>query len=156
MKNDEKILSLYEKDAHVIVRGKAGADVEFGNGLYLAEQEDGLIADWSFIKGQPKSDSAFVKDSAARLAENYGRPASFTADRDFDSPKARKSIESLKTFKAICHRSVDRGLQQPLAARHPGDPDAQPLEARQDGRREPEEEGGSPGGGLRKTQHLPA
>jgi hypothetical protein len=28
--NDEKILSLYEPDIHVVVRGKAGAEVEFG------------------------------------------------------------------------------------------------------------------------------
>jgi hypothetical protein len=29
--NDEKILSLFEPDIQVIVRGKAGAEVEFGN-----------------------------------------------------------------------------------------------------------------------------
>lgn len=29
--NADKILSLYEDDIHVIVRGKAGADVEFGS-----------------------------------------------------------------------------------------------------------------------------
>ena len=46
--NDEKILSLYQSDIHVLVRGKAGAEVEFGNGLYLAEQADGLIVDWEF------------------------------------------------------------------------------------------------------------
>ena len=34
--NGEKILSLYESDLHVIVRGKAGAEVEFGNSLFLA------------------------------------------------------------------------------------------------------------------------
>lgn len=116
VKNEDKIFSLYEKDAHVIVRGKAGADVEFGNGLYLAEQEDGLIVDWSFIKGQPESDSTLVKDSAARIVENYGRPASFTADRGFDSPKARKALEALKTFNAICPRSVpamSEALQDP-------------------------------------------
>ena len=35
--NGSKILSLYESDVHVIVRGKAGAEVEFGNSLFLAE-----------------------------------------------------------------------------------------------------------------------
>jgi hypothetical protein len=106
VKNEDKILSLYEKDAHVIVRGKAGAEVEFGNALYLAEQADGLIADWSFIKGQPKSDSTLVKDSMERIVKNYGKPSSFAADRGFDSPKARKSLKSLEAFNAICPRSV--------------------------------------------------
>ena len=35
--NQEKILSLYEADVQVIVRKKAGAEVEFGNTLFLAE-----------------------------------------------------------------------------------------------------------------------
>jgi hypothetical protein len=39
----DKLLSLYETDTRVIVRGKAGAEVEFGNTLLLAEQKDGLI-----------------------------------------------------------------------------------------------------------------
>ena len=39
----DKILSLYEDDLHVIVRGKAGAEVEFGNTLLLAENLDGII-----------------------------------------------------------------------------------------------------------------
>ncbi len=35
--NADKILSLYESDLHVIMRGKSGAQVEFGNTLFLAE-----------------------------------------------------------------------------------------------------------------------
>lgn len=115
VKNGEKILSLYEKDAHVIVRGKAGAEVEFGNGLYLAEQADGLIVDWTFIKGQPKSDSSLVKDSVERIKKNYGTPASFAADRGFDSPAARKSLEDLPTFNAICPRSL-QSMREALEA----------------------------------------
>ena len=42
----DKILSLYEQDVRILVRGKAGAEVEFGNALYLAEQADGLIVDY--------------------------------------------------------------------------------------------------------------
>jgi hypothetical protein len=43
--NENKRLSLYEEDIHVLVRGKAGAAVEFGNSVLLAEQPDGLIVD---------------------------------------------------------------------------------------------------------------
>ncbi|MFK5927398.1 MAG: hypothetical protein QM483_12255 [Desulfuromusa sp.] len=56
--NKNKILSLYEPDVCVIVRGKADAEVEFGNGFYLAEQADGLIVDWKFIKEQPAQQQA--------------------------------------------------------------------------------------------------
>jgi len=44
--NAGKLLSLYETDTRVSVRGKAGAEVEFGNTLLLAEQKDGVIVDW--------------------------------------------------------------------------------------------------------------
>ena len=36
--NSQKILSFYEKDAHVIIRGKSDAAVEFGNGLYICKK----------------------------------------------------------------------------------------------------------------------
>ena len=104
--NAEKILSLYEPDVHVIVRGKAGAEVEFGNGLYLAEQADGLIVDWDFRKGQPPADTALVSPSLERITENHGTPASYATDRGFDSAPNRKKLEELGIDNAICPRSV--------------------------------------------------
>ena len=38
VENAKKILSLYEPDVRVILRGKAGAPVEFGNTLLIAEK----------------------------------------------------------------------------------------------------------------------
>ena len=54
--NDEKLLSLFEPDIHVIVRGKAGEEVEFGNLLVLGEQSDGLIMDWELFKEEVPAD----------------------------------------------------------------------------------------------------
>jgi len=111
--NKEKILSLYAPDVHVLVRGKADAETEFGNGLYLAEQADGLIVDWSFMQGQPPSDSKLVKDSLERITETYGKPDSYTGDRGFDSANARTDLEELGIINAICPRSVPM-LQEKL------------------------------------------
>ena len=36
--NEQKILSLYDDTVNVIVRGKAGANIEFGNKLWLNEK----------------------------------------------------------------------------------------------------------------------
>src|SRR5208283_2151906 len=41
--NADKILSLYEPEVRVIVRGKAGAEVEFGNSVLLGENRQGVI-----------------------------------------------------------------------------------------------------------------
>ena len=104
--NKDKILSLYEPDAHVLVRGKADAEVEFGNGFYLAEQSDGLIVDWQFIKEQPTSDNKLVADSITRLSKTYGTPKSYTGDRGFDAQGNRDDLEKENIFNGICPRSV--------------------------------------------------
>jgi hypothetical protein len=104
--NAEKILSLYEPDIHVLVRGKADAETEFGNALYLAEEADGLIVDWEFIQDQPPSDSKLVPSSLERITENYGKPTSYTGDRGFDSPASRKELSESEIFNGICPRSI--------------------------------------------------
>jgi hypothetical protein len=110
--NSEKILSLYEPGIHVLVRGKADAETEFGNGLYLAEQADGLIVDWNFIEEQPPSDSALVKASIERLVENYGTPASYASDRGFDAAPSRDVLEENGIANGICPRSVPALLEK--------------------------------------------
>jgi len=104
--NSEKILSLYEPDIHVMVRGKSGAEVEFGNGLYLAEQADGLLVDWEFMQNKPTADNDLVKPSLERLASEYGTPESYATDRGFDDPGNRFDLEELGIINAICPRSV--------------------------------------------------
>ena len=106
--NKDKILSLYESELHVLVRGKAGAEVEFGNALYLAEQSEGLIVDWQFIKDQPPGDNKLVKKSIERISEEYCLPKSYAADRGFDSPTNQIELEELNLVNAICPRSIER------------------------------------------------
>lgn len=103
--NADKILSLYETDLHVLVRGKAGAEVEFGNGLYLAEQQDGLIVDWNFLQDQPPADNHLVQQSIERISDAYGKPSRYTSDRGMDSNANRDHLEELTIFNAICPRS---------------------------------------------------
>jgi len=55
--NNEKILSAHEPDIHTLVRGKAGREVEFGNGLYLAESVDGFILDYQLYRDKPPADT---------------------------------------------------------------------------------------------------
>lgn len=104
--NKDKILSFYDKDIRVLVRGKAEAEVEFGNALYLVEQSDGLIVDWHFIQEQAPGDNKLVAESIGRIREEYGAIRSYTADRGFDSPENAIDLEKLKIINGICPRSV--------------------------------------------------
>ena len=104
--NEAKILSLYDEDIHVLVRGKTGAEVEFGNGLYLAEQRDGLIVDWELFKDQPPADTRLVKRSVARMAKLFGDVVSgYGGDRGFDSKTNARYLDEHKIFNAICPKS---------------------------------------------------
>jgi hypothetical protein len=106
--NKDKVLSLYEPDVHVIVRGKAGAEVEFGNTLLLAEQSDGVIVDWMFVQGQAPADSKFVAASLARFGAVFAgrQPGAFVTDRGFDSPANREQVAQAGIYNAICPKSV--------------------------------------------------
>ena len=64
--NDEKILSLYDADVDVIVRGKAGAEVEFGSKLWLGELKSGLIADYALLQ-ENEADTALLAPALERI-----------------------------------------------------------------------------------------
>ena len=86
MNNDDKILSLYEADMHVIVRGKSGAEVEFGNTLFLAEQSDGLIVDWRLYQEKSPGDAKMIPEHLERMAAEHAISVEeITGDRGFDS-----------------------------------------------------------------------
>lgn len=103
VENKDKILSLYEEDVHVIVRRKSGAEVEFGNSLLLAEQQNGLIVDWKLFREQAPTDSALLKNSHRRVTRRLGIVINLMAgDRGFDSKANRDYIETNTIYNAIC------------------------------------------------------
>ncbi len=118
VKAEDKILSLYEPETEVIVRGKAGNEVEFGNSLLLCENEDGIIIDWEFME-EKKSDSKLVRETISRFKTYYPHINIdvIAADRGFDSPGNRKILEQEKIINAICPRSpkvLEEKLKDPI------------------------------------------
>ncbi len=108
VKNNEKILSLYDKNIHVIVRGKAGAKIEFGNTLFLAEQADGVILDWKLYQDKVPADSKILKESIERLEKEYDNytPHSATTDRGFFSKTNQKFLNRKGIKDYMCPKSV--------------------------------------------------
>lgn len=111
--NAEKILSLYEPEVKVIIRGKAGASVEFGNTLLIAEQREGLIVDWRLYREQANGEAALLVESLERVAEGHEglRPANVVTDRGFDAPESRDYLARHGIRDLMCPRSP-RLLQQ--------------------------------------------
>jgi hypothetical protein len=104
--NEAKILSLYEADVRVIVRKKAGAEVEFGNTLFLAENPQGLIIDWELFRESAPADAALLPRSVGRMQQAYAPgPKALGADRGFDSELNRLGLNEEKIYNAVCPRS---------------------------------------------------
>jgi len=112
--NKDKILSLYDQDAHIIVRGKAGNEVEFGQGLLLTEQNDGLIIDWELFKDQPPSDNKLFKPMLLRMEQSYGTIRSACADRAFNDQNNDAFLQAHNIYNAVCPRSPKQ-LQEKLS-----------------------------------------
>jgi hypothetical protein len=104
--NKEKILSLYEREVRVIVRKKAGAEVEFGNTLLLGENPQGLILDWELFRETAPADSRLLKRSVQRMRAVFGPVLKEVgADRGFDSEANQEALEDEDIYNGVCPRS---------------------------------------------------
>ena len=110
--NPEKILSLYEPEVRVIVRKKAGAEVEFGNTLLLAENLQGVIIDWELFRQSAPADAQLLPRSVERMERAYGQGLkSVAADRGFDNQTNRVGLATDGIYNALAPR-CPRQLKQ--------------------------------------------
>lgn len=104
--NQDKILSLYEREVRVIVRKKAGAEVEFGNTLLLGENPQGIILDWELFRETAPSDSRLLPRSIKRMKAVYGPVLkALGTDRGFDSRANQEALEDEDIYNGVCPRS---------------------------------------------------
>ncbi len=106
VESKDKILSLYEREVRVIVRKKAGKDVEFGNTLLLGENPQGLILDWELFKETAPADSRLQERSRQRMKEAFGPVLkNLGGDRGFDSEANQKALAAEGVYNGVCPRS---------------------------------------------------
>jgi len=102
----QKILSLYEKDVPVIVRGKAGADVEFGNSLFVAENREGFILHHELLKDQSGGDAKWLRGRLKELQDlSGGRLVEVTADLGFESAALKRDLLDAGLECHVCPKS---------------------------------------------------
>jgi hypothetical protein len=107
--NADKILSLYDADVRVIVRHKAGAEVEFGNTLLIAESRQGLLLDWELFQQTAPQDSRLVTPRVERIEQNLNiKLKEVGADRGFDSASNQEQLAERKIYNGICPRDPHR------------------------------------------------
>lgn len=88
----DKLLSLYEPETKVIVRGKSGAEVEFGNKLLLGESREGLITCWA-LYDEVRNDDKLLEDALSLTSENTGMPVKLMCgDRGFSNEGTQRKL----------------------------------------------------------------
>lgn len=103
--NADKILSLYDPDVRVIVRGKAGAEVEFGNTVLLGENRQGVILDYAFFREVAPADHQLLFGSLLRVWEATGRHVgAAVTDRGFATADNSRTLQAGGTFDGLCPR----------------------------------------------------
>jgi hypothetical protein len=103
--NADKILSLYDDNVQVIVRGKAGAEVEFGNKLSLVENKQGLILDYK-LHSEATADSKLVEPSVKRLIQDQALPIKHLwSDRGMSSKANEALLEKHGIQSGLCPRN---------------------------------------------------
>lgn len=103
--NADKILSLYDPEVRVIVRGKAGAEVEFGNTVLLGENRQGIILDYELFRDCAPADSQLLFSSLLRVYEGTGRHVeAVVTDRGFASASNSRTLKEGGTYDGLCPR----------------------------------------------------
>lgn len=119
--NKSKILSLYQPHAHVYVRGKSGAHLEFGLQLLISESAEGFIID-SHLIDKITNDSQLLMPAITRLRETFGPTIATTivTDRGFTSAANNKALAKATITNGTLPRNPDdlaNALQDPTMRR---------------------------------------
>ena len=109
IQNNEKILSLYETATRLIVRKKAGKEVEFGNVLSIIEQKNGLIIDYKLYEEKAVADANVLPERIDAVEERFGEGniKQLTTDRGFNSKANKKYLAGKGICDNTCPRSVE-------------------------------------------------
>jgi transposase, IS5 family len=90
-----RVVSLHDRDARPIVRGRLGKPVEFGYKAQIVDNADGVIVDHTVEQGNP-ADAAQLAPAIARITHRAGRPpGAVTADRGYGEAQVEADLHAL-------------------------------------------------------------
>lgn len=100
--NHEKLFSIFEPHTELLIRGKAGKDVEFGHMVGLQQVEEKFITAYEVFPVKPVEHCLVgpALESHKRLFGKY--PDQLTADKGYwESPQAKRELEAIVPLVAI-------------------------------------------------------
>jgi transposase, IS5 family len=97
-------VSLHDPDARPIAKGRLGKPVEFGHKAQVADNDDGVILDYTIEPGNP-ADAAQLAPAVERIKKRTGRPPrTVTADRGYGEKQVDETLHEL----GVCNVVIPR------------------------------------------------
>jgi len=103
-------VSLHDPDARPIAKGRLGKPVEFGHKAQVADNEDGVVLDYTVEPGNP-ADAPQLEPAVERIKKRTGRPPrTVTADRGYGEKRVDDALHDLGVGSVVIPRKGKPGV----------------------------------------------
>jgi IS5 family transposase len=112
-------VSLHDRDARPIAKGRLGKPVEFGHKAQLVEGDDGVIVDHTIEQGNP-ADAPQLAPAVDRIKRRAGRPPrTVTADRGYGEKSVEDALTDLGVQNVVIPRKGKPGAARQVVEHRP-------------------------------------
>lgn len=102
-------VSLHDPDARPIAKGRLGKPVEFGHKAQVADNDDGVVLDYTVEPGNP-ADAPQLEPAVERIKKRTGRPPrTVTADRGYGEKRVDDALHDLGVRNVVIPRKGKPG-----------------------------------------------
>ena len=105
-----RVVSLHDRDARPIAKGRLGKPVEFGYKGQIVDNDDGIVLDHDMQVGNP-ADAPQLAPATQRVKDRAGRaPRTVTADRGYGEAAVDDALTDIGVHSVVIPRKGKPGL----------------------------------------------
>jgi transposase, IS5 family len=114
-----RVVSLHDRDARPIAKGRLGEPVEFGYQGQVVDNDDGIVVDHQLHVGNP-ADAPQLAPAIGRVAARSGRPpGTVTADRGYGEATVEQDLCDLGVRTVVIPRKGRPGVARQHVEKRP-------------------------------------
>jgi transposase, IS5 family len=112
-------VSLHDRDARPIAKGRLGRPVEFGYKAQVLDNADGVVLDHTVAKGNPPDAPQLAPAVERVIARTGRRPRTVTADRGYGEASVENDLHALGVSTVVIPRKGRPGKARQAAEHRP-------------------------------------